>query len=78
MRRMAKCDECQIERDERDLRYNPKWDNHICRYCFMNELLFNAGENKAIGALLHGNAVANSAAVKAANMVFDKLMKKKK
>lgn len=75
---MAQCDECHQERPDKDLKYNPKWDNMICRKCFTDELLGNAANNKAQGALLANNPIAMSAAIKAASLVFDKMLKNKK
>lgn len=71
---MPICGECGKESPEIDIRYNPKWDNLICRTCFRQELIGNASDNKALGSLLQKNMMA---AIKAADVAFKLLPKKK-
>ncbi len=73
---MNRCDECGESVDNKDLGYNPKWKNWICRKCFVGELIGNAENNKAQSAILGSNRMAYAAAYKAANILFDKALRK--
>ena len=72
------CDECKQEREEKDLRYNAKWKNNICRYCFIDELIYNAEKNKAKAAVMASQPAALGWAQKGASELFDRMMPKAK
>lgn len=71
--RMNSCVECKSEVPDERLLFDIKENCYLCKSCFVAELVGRAEKNRAESFLLNLNPMARSAAIKAANILFDKM-----
>jgi len=70
---MNACAECKQEVLDSRLLYDKKEDCYLCKSCFVSELLGRAEKNPAERYLMNLNVMGRAAAVKAAELLFDKM-----